>query len=209
MPTLAVRESWRPISPFRSYGRAQHFEQALGDELGAGVERGTLHEDDELIAAEASRRVALADHARQPRGDDPQELVAGGVPEGVVDVLEAVHVNVQRRHLEVLASRPGEHLLGVQRQHAVGQAGQGVVQRLVAELPGLLPNHPQGALAGARQRQQQREQQQADDRPYAEYRQPLEGSDTRGRPLGLRGAVRRVGGALLGPEGRPKGRRRS
>ena len=55
------------------------------------------------------------------RGDDPQQFVAGGVPEGVVDVLEAVDVDVQRRHREPLAPRAGEHLLGpVERKHAVG-----------------------------------------------------------------------------------------
>ena len=84
----------------------------------------------------------------QPRGDGPQQLVAGGVPEGVVDVLEAVDVDVQRRDRDLLPARAGEHLLGaVERQHAVGQAGQRVVQRLVAKLAGLLLDHPQGVLA--------------------------------------------------------------
>ncbi len=87
----------------------------------------------------------------QPRGDDPQQLVAGGVPEGVVDVLEAVDVDVQRRHRELLAPRAGEHLLRtIERQHAVGQAGQGVVQRLMAKLSGLLAHHIHSARSRER-----------------------------------------------------------
>ena len=73
---------------------AQHFQQALGYELGAGVERGALDQDDELVPAEARRGVALANDPLQASGDDPQQIVAGGVSEGVVDVLEAVDVEI-------------------------------------------------------------------------------------------------------------------
>ena len=98
--------------------------------------------------------------------DDPQQLVAGGVAEAVVDVLEAVDVDVQRGHRQLLAARAGEHLLGaVEREHAVGQAGERVVQRLMAKLAGLLPDHPDRALARARQHQHERGEQHVANRP--------------------------------------------
>jgi hypothetical protein len=52
-------------------GLAQHFQQALGDELGAGVQCGALDEDDELIAAEARCGVARANDSFQAGRDGP------------------------------------------------------------------------------------------------------------------------------------------
>ena len=130
---------------------AQHFQQALGDELGTGVKRGALDQDDELVAGQARRGVALADDVRQSCGDGPQQLVARGVAERVVDVLEAVDVDVQRRDRNLQAARAGEHLLGaVERQHAVGQAGESVVQRLVAKLVRSSPSPSPGRARAER-----------------------------------------------------------
>ena len=60
---------------------AQHLEHALGDHLGAGVEGRALDEYNELVATEPRRGVALPHDAGQALGDDPQQLVAGGVAE--------------------------------------------------------------------------------------------------------------------------------
>ena len=82
---------------------------------------------------------AFADHPLQSPGDDPEELVAGGVAEPVVDVLETVDVDVQSGDRHLRASRPREHLLGpVERERAVGKLGERVVQRLMAQLNRLL-----------------------------------------------------------------------
>ena len=137
---------------------AQHVEDALGDLL-----RAALDQHDELVAAEAADRVGLAQHAGDPRGDDAQQLVADRVAEGVVDALEAVEVDEHRRRLGAAAAGVGEHLLGaVHDQRAVGQAGERVVQRLVAQLAGLLLDHPQRAGAAAGQHLHEEEREQAD-----------------------------------------------
>jgi hypothetical protein len=83
------------------------------------------------------------------------------VSERVVDVLEAVHVHVQRRRQGAGGARDArQHLLGaVEYQRAVGQAGERIVQRLVGELACLLAHERQRAGApGGEQRDQQAEQ---------------------------------------------------
>ena len=65
--------------------------------------------------------------AAQPGGHLAEQLVAGRVPQGVVDLLEAVQV--AEEHGQV-GTRPGRGELGEQpleEEHAVGQPGQGVV----------------------------------------------------------------------------------
>ena len=54
-----------------------------------------IHEHRELIAGEPADHGLLAQHPRQPLTQDFQRAIAGGVPEGVVDVLEAVQVEIQ------------------------------------------------------------------------------------------------------------------
>ena len=80
-------------------------------------------QDDELVAAEAPDGVALAQDADEPVRHGLQDLVAGVVAQGVVDVLEVVEVHEQSGHGPVLASRPHEHLVGaVEDQGAVREA---------------------------------------------------------------------------------------
>jgi hypothetical protein len=56
------------------------------------------------------------------------------VPEAVVDVLEAVDIDIQRCHGDTVAAGTSEHLLGaIERQDTVRQAGQRVVEGLVAQ----------------------------------------------------------------------------
>ncbi len=77
---------------------AQNTDHALGDELGAGIERRALDQDDELIAGQASGGVRLPHHRAQPLGDHLQKPVADAVPVRVVNVLEIVEVDVEKRH---------------------------------------------------------------------------------------------------------------
>ena len=61
-----------------------------------------------------------------------QQLVAGAVAEAVVDELEVVDVE---EHDGDLGVRPRQRVAeAIEEQHAVGQAGQRVVQRLVADV---------------------------------------------------------------------------
>ena len=76
-----------------------------------------------------------------------QETVAGVVPEGVVDLLEAVEIDEQRRAVGAAPAGPGEHLLHpVEDQGAVGEPGERVVQRLVADAleQSCVPNRDRG-----------------------------------------------------------------
>ncbi len=90
---------------------------------------------DELVAAETGHDVVGPQHADQALGRGEQQLVAGGVPERVVDDLEPVEVEEEQRH------RPGRPVAPhqdagqlVEQQGPVGQSGQRVVQRLVGQL---------------------------------------------------------------------------
>ena len=93
-----------------------------------------LDEHRELVAAEAGHRVAGADRVAQPVGDLDQQLVAGGVAEAVVDLLEAVEVQEQDRHVVGAAAAVQRLLEPLPEQRAVGQLGEAVVVRLVDQL---------------------------------------------------------------------------
>ena len=71
-------------------------------------------------------------------------------PSVVVDILEAVEVDEQQRHVEMVPAGPGHGLLHpVEDEGPVGQPGQAVVQGLVADLfeqPGVVDGD--GGLAG-------------------------------------------------------------
>src|SRR3954471_4145267 len=72
----------------------------------------------------------------QPLGDGLQQLVAGLVAERVVDHLEAVEVEEQhgRARLRVVAAGAPDRLVeAVEEQHAVGEAGERVVERVVLQ----------------------------------------------------------------------------
>ena len=82
-----------------------------------------LEQDGELVAAEAGRGVRAADARVEAAGDLDEHLVAGGVPERVVDRLEVVEVEEDDRQAAALAAAAGDrlaHLLGEHR--AVGEA---------------------------------------------------------------------------------------
>ena len=138
------------------------------------VRRAALDEHDELVAAEPADRVGLAQDAGDPCGDDAQQLVADRVAEGVVDALEAVEVDEHRRRVGAVAAGVDEHLLGaVHDQRAVRQPGERVVQRLVAQLAGLLLDHPQRAGAAAGQHLHEPEGEQAHHEPDHEHERGL------------------------------------
>ena len=93
------------------------------------------HQHEELVAALSPDDVARAAGPAQALGDGGQELVAGLVPEAVVDELEVVEVDVEdgERSPAVLHVRdrgvePASELV------AVGQAGQRIVIGAVGEL---------------------------------------------------------------------------
>ena len=102
----------------------------------AGIAEFAQHHG-ELIATQARQRVATADAILQSGGNLAQQVVAGGMPERVVDVLEAIQIHVDHRDLLAVATGAGQCLAEpILEQQAIGQAGEGVMLRLVRELVG-------------------------------------------------------------------------
>ena len=90
------------------------FAQAVDDAAGKArrilVRLDVLLEHDEFVAAEASDEILRPQHFAQAVGDRAQQLVAAGMAERVVDLLELVEIDEQqrrqlRRHHAGIASR--------------------------------------------------------------------------------------------------------
>ena len=127
-------------TPRRSNGRVERFAQAIRHPAGIvdGVE--VLAQDGELVPADARDRVGGARGAAHALRGLPQQLVAGGVPEVVVDALEAIEVDEQHGDPLLGAARALDRVLEpVEEQHAIREARERVVERPLAEpLGGLL-----------------------------------------------------------------------
>src|SRR5205823_3500199 len=81
------------FAPRQPDGRRAHRRpETLGDLDRLAVVDEVLAEDGELVAAEASGRVALAERPLETLGQGDQHLVTGGVTEAVVHDLEVVEV---------------------------------------------------------------------------------------------------------------------
>ncbi len=110
------------------------FEQRLGDVLGRTHLRA-VEQDAELVTTEAGGRVLRSEHLLDARRQGDEELVADGVPEGVVDDLEVVDADEEHGHAGLVAAREVEGELDPLDELApVGQGREGVVVRLVAQL---------------------------------------------------------------------------
>ena len=111
-------------------------------------------QDAELVAAEAGDGVGGAQRGLEPLGDLLEEHVAVVVAERVVDLLEVIEVHDHHGQAAVAALGGAQRLLdAVAEQHAVGQAGERVVQRLV-----LLGDRLAAAAVDGQQRQEQQRQ---------------------------------------------------
>ncbi len=100
-----------------------------------GLVRGGGKHDLELVAAEASDLSRLADHVAETQRHQPQQCVAGGVPERIVDDLEAVEI--EQEHRATKLAPDGAHQRIVEcpaKRLAVGEPGQRVLAREPVEL---------------------------------------------------------------------------
>jgi hypothetical protein len=103
-------------------GAAEGGQEVLDGAGRAGLRADARHDDGELVAAQARDGPAAGDGEAEAACDLHEELVAGGVPEAVVDGLEAVEVE-QR---DGGRPRRGRGRDALEEQRAVGQAGQRV-----------------------------------------------------------------------------------
>ena len=116
----------------------QRLDQALGDPARRREIGRARQQDRELVAAQPGDGVGRAQRPLQARPDFGQQQIAELMAERVVDVLEAVEVEQQDRHVVTGALRASDGVLDpVVEQGAVGQGGQRVVQGQALEL-GLL-----------------------------------------------------------------------
>ncbi len=115
--------------------------QPVGDlvdaELTGGPVAGAVAGDQrgELVAAQPRRYVPGAHRVTEPAGGLHQQFVARLMADGVIDLLEAVEVDVEHGGVVVAGPAAGDGLgdaLGEQR--AVGQVGERVVRGVVLEL---------------------------------------------------------------------------
>lgn len=115
-------------------GDVEGFLDGFEDVSGCGhgfAGRGDLFEqDDEFVAAHSGGGVQAAQQVAQPVGHGFEELVAGGVAQGIVDHLEAVEIEIEHG-VDVTRppARPFEGLAdAVETQRPIGQIGQGIVE---------------------------------------------------------------------------------
>ncbi|KQV49488.1 hypothetical protein ASC95_18005 [Pelomonas sp. Root1217] len=156
----------------------QRRDQAAGQADAVRQAADVLHQQHELVAANASHGVGVARRDPQTRGDLFEHRVAGSMAERVVDRLEAVKVDEQHGHLAGIALRdlfPGARMTlkrmrqTVLEQHAVGQAGERVLERsspqlLVGRLQLHVRDLQRAAHAGVERRREQGHRQQGDGR---------------------------------------------
>ena len=94
-----------------------------------------LEQHDELVATEPCHEIRGAQHPAQPPRHLPQQLVAGRVPERVVDRLEAVEIDEAHRERQAVAPGARDRPLDLGEEHVpVGQSGQAVDARQLLHL---------------------------------------------------------------------------
>ena len=115
--------------------RLERVAHALGDLPRLVGARKVLEQDGELVAAEPRSGVLGTQAAGQPLRGRAQQLVADRVAEAVVDRLEVVEIDEHHGELTVVAPGARERQCeAILEQRPVGEAGEIVVERLVAEL---------------------------------------------------------------------------
>ena len=124
----------REVPPIFHVGGTDPVNDAVADETDVIVVAQIPAQHDELVAAEAGDGVGFPGQERQPAPDLGEHLVAGFVPERVVDLLEVVQVDVQDRKATRLPFKASKSLgKPVHQGGPVREPGHRVVQDLVSE----------------------------------------------------------------------------
>src|SRR5689334_16467617 len=90
---------------------AQMIDDAARETGGVLGAPDVLLEHHELVAAEAGDEILRTQHLAQPLGNRAEQLVAAGMAERVVDLLELVEVDEQQRRLPIGLARRLEQAL--------------------------------------------------------------------------------------------------
>ena len=110
-----------------------------------------LQHDHEFVTPQPAQGVPFPDAGQDPPGGLDQQFVAGMMAEGVVHRLEVIQIQKQDGQPGILAPGLLDGMFRPQvQQHAVGQAGQGVMMRHVPQLfLGLFPAQDDAGDLGA------------------------------------------------------------
>ena len=119
--------------------RSAKFRDGVAQRLGDAhrvVRRAVFQQHAEFVAAEPRERVAFAELALEQQADLAQELVARRVAAGIVDLLEAVKIQIEHRRGADRARRAlaERRLQPVLELAPVGEPGQRIVPRLMRKL---------------------------------------------------------------------------
>ena len=127
----------------------ERLDQLVGDQhhLVVAVQ---LQQHDEFVAAPARHQISLAQGTHQARGDLLQQRIADVVAEGIVDLLEVVQVDEQQRQAAIVMLMLQGALQALLELQTIGQLGQHVETRQMAQMIGRPP-----PLADIAQRQHQ------------------------------------------------------
>ena len=173
MPTLVpiTTSCWATRSGSRRRGH-----QPLGEHGRVGCRAQLDLDHRELVAAEARDRVATAHGGRQALGDGAQELVTRAMAEAVVDLLEAVEVEIEQSDPASRPRRHGKRLdQAVLEQAAIGQAGEHIVMgQMFDPGPGFLGPRQQLPRAARLTEEQEHHDRAAGEQP--DQRDPAGGA---------------------------------
>jgi hypothetical protein len=126
----ADRGADRHLMAVEDIGGRDRFEHALGEMADIGRLRHVALQDGELVAAEPRDDVLGAHDQSEPLGHGLEQTVADRMAEGVVDRLEIVDVDAERRGAALAAPRPRQHLFhALAERQPVGEQRQRVVMR--------------------------------------------------------------------------------
>ena len=101
----------------------------VGDHHRFGLIRQSFAQHDELVAFDAGERVLGTNELAQPLGGRHQQLIADGMPEAVVDDLEAVDVEVDHADDGRCTREARERLVdAIDQETPVREPGQRVVE---------------------------------------------------------------------------------
>ncbi len=140
---VAVAREHADANAHRGYQRTAVYDYGVGEsfvDAAGGVEHllrrlHVLEHDDELVTAHSHDHVFRSHGRSNSLGDRLQKLVAGLVPAGVIDVLEAIEVEKQHRQHLTRRTRllDGTRQVGGEKQ-PVREPGQLIVVREVIEV---------------------------------------------------------------------------